>query len=67
MVKVVTIVVALGLTVAIGLWSKSSAVNGSPTVQTISIQELHALAHLEGLPIQHFEDKSVIYPALAEK
>ena len=61
------LLVALGIVGDIVLWSKSPAVKGSPTVQTMSIQDIHALAHMENVPIQEFEDYSLIYPALAQR
>ncbi len=67
MAKIAVGAVALGVAGAIMLWSKSPAVDGSSSVEMISPQELHALAHIEGLPIQHFEDSSLIFPALAKK
>jgi hypothetical protein len=30
------------------------------------LAELHALAHQEGLPIQHFEDESLVFTAQEE-
>jgi hypothetical protein len=59
-------VVALGIVGALLGWSSSEAVIGSPPSH-ISIQEMHALAHLEGLPVQHFEDAGVSYPVVAQK
>jgi len=32
----------------------------------MSIQDLHALAHQEGLPIQQFEDESFVFTAQKE-
>jgi hypothetical protein len=65
MMKIAMFVGALGIAGVIVLWSKSPAVQVSPSAQSISIQELHALAHLEGLPVQHFEDQSFVYVAEA--
>jgi hypothetical protein len=65
MMKIAMLVAALGVAGAIVLWSKSPAVHVSPSAQSISIQELHALAHLEGLPIQHFEDQTFVFVAEA--
>jgi len=66
MMKIAMLVVALGIAGVIVLWSKSPAVHVlSPSAQSISIQELHALAHLEGLPIQHFEDQTFVFVAEA--
>ena len=67
MLNFAMLLVALGIVGGIVLWSKSPAVKGSPTVQTMSIQEVHALAHMESLPIQEFEDHSLIYPAVAQR
>jgi len=66
MAKLSTLVVALAALSAIVLWGKSPAANRSPNADRISPQELHALAHLEGLPL-HYEDQSLIYPARAEQ
>jgi hypothetical protein len=67
MAKLFTLVVALAAVSAVMLWSNSPAGNRSPDADRISPQELHALAHLEGLPIQDYEDQSVIHPARAER
>ena len=32
-----------------------------PSAATISIWEMHNLAHLENLPVQHFEDQSLVF------
>jgi hypothetical protein len=45
MMKIAMLVVALGIAGAIVLWSMSPTVHVSPSAQSISIQELHALAH----------------------
>jgi hypothetical protein len=65
MAKIVTLVVALAFAGGGVLWAISPTVERSATVQSISIQELHALAHLDALPIQHFEDMSITH-SLAE-
>jgi hypothetical protein len=49
MMKTAMFVVAVGIAGAIVLWSMSPTVHVSPSAQSISIQELHALAHLEAL------------------
>ena len=67
MAKLSTLVVALAAVISIMLWSNPPAGNRSPDVDRISPQELHALAHLEGLSIQNHEDQSLIYPARAEQ
>jgi hypothetical protein len=60
-------VITLGIVVGMMLWLKSPALDGSPTAHSMSIQELHMLAHLENLPIQEIDDQSLIYPALAQQ
>jgi hypothetical protein len=35
-----------------------------PAMQIASFQELHALAHQENLPVQHFHDLTLIFTAL---
>jgi len=57
------------LTIAAGavLWMQSPAVNGSPTGQTISMQEAYVRAHLEGFPVQEFENQALIYPTVAQR
>jgi hypothetical protein len=65
--KIALTLVALGIACSIVLWSKSPVINASPTAQTISIQEIHALVRHEDLPVQQFEDQSLIYPALAQQ
>jgi hypothetical protein len=67
MIKTSILLVALGIAGGIVLWSKSPAVTASPPSQSISIQEMHALAHVGSLPVQQFEDQSLIYPALEKK
>jgi hypothetical protein len=68
MVKIgVVAVVALGIVGVLLGWS-GSLVGGEPaTSQMISIQEIHALAHVKGLPVEHFEETSVSYPIVAQK
>jgi len=67
MAKIVTLVVALGFVTGTLLWAMSPTVRGTPTARSISIQELHAVAHLDGLPIQDFDDMSFIYTAANNK
>jgi uncharacterized membrane protein YgdD (TMEM256/DUF423 family) len=67
MLKTTALVVALGAAGAIALSLQMAAVKNSASEPTISPQEVHALAHLEGLPVQHFEDQSLIFPTLAKK
>jgi hypothetical protein len=66
MMKIAMFFITLGVAGVIVLWWKSPAVQVSPRAQSISIQELHALAHLEGLPIQHFEDQTFVFVAEAQ-
>jgi hypothetical protein len=62
-------ILAIGLGLAFGLfWPNSdnklateAAVLRAPAPATISIWEMHNLAHLENLPVQHFEDQSVVF------
>jgi hypothetical protein len=65
MMKIAMFVVALGIAGVIVLSSRSPAVHVSPSAQSISIQESHARAHLEGLLVQHFEDRTLVYVAEA--
>jgi hypothetical protein len=65
--KIVLPLVALGSACCIVLWSKSPAIDASSRAQRISIQEIHALVHPEDLPVQQFEDQSLIYPAPAQQ
>jgi len=67
MLKITLLAVTLGIAGAIALSSQIPAVKETARAPTISPQEIHALAHLHGLPIQHFEDHSLIYPTLAKK
>jgi hypothetical protein len=67
MAKLSTLIVALAAVSALMLWSNSPSDNSSPNANRISPQELHALAHLEGLSIQDHEDQSLIYPTRAEQ
>jgi hypothetical protein len=43
------------------LATEAVAVSRAPAPATISIWEMHNLAHLENLPVQSFEDQSVIF------
>ena len=63
MAKSVMLVVALAAAGGAVLWTMSPTLKGSQAAQSISIQELHALAHVDALPVQHFEDMSVIHTA----
>jgi hypothetical protein len=65
--KIAAIVVGLGVLAVIVSGPKSPAVNGSPSAQTISVLQLHATINPDGLPIQRFEDQSLIYPIDAQK
>jgi hypothetical protein len=67
MTKIAALVVGLGILAAIMLGLKSPAVNGSPSAQTISVLELHAAIKPDQLPIERFEDQSLIYPIDAQK
>jgi hypothetical protein len=67
MTKIAALVVGLGVLAAILLGPKSPAVNGSPSAQTISVLELHVATNQDGLPIQRFEDQSLIYPIDEQK
>jgi hypothetical protein len=64
MSKIAMLVIALGIA-ATGfvMWWNAPELKGRPTAQGISIQELHALAHQEGLPVQQFEDESLVFTA----
>jgi hypothetical protein len=67
MPKIIALVVALGFVIGALLWAMSPTVRGTPTAQSISIQELHAVAHLDALPIDDFDDMSVVYTAANNK
>jgi|tagenome__1003787_1003787.scaffolds.fasta_scaffold20614267_2 hypothetical protein len=63
-------VAAAGLAaVAVGVWLNSAGNSATeissvtkPTASTaISFWEIHSQAHLESLPIQQFEDQSVVF------
>ena len=43
------------------LATETLAVSRAPAPAAISIWEMHNLAHLENLPVQSFEDQSVIF------
>jgi hypothetical protein len=60
----------VGAVLSLGLIAMALA--GSRTAETeiisrqphaLSFQELHALAHLENLPIQHVEDQTLVFAA----
>ena len=60
------IAMTAAIVVAGSMWARGNGQpSGSARAQAISIQELHALVHLDALPIQHFGDQSLVYPALA--
>jgi hypothetical protein len=67
MTKIAALVVGSGALAVIMSGRKSPAVNGSPSAQTISVLELHATINPDRLPIQRFEDQSLIYPTGAQK
>jgi hypothetical protein len=65
--KIVLPLLALGIASCIVLVSKSPTIDASSRAQRISIQEIHALVHPEDLPVQQFEDQSLIYLAPAQQ
>jgi hypothetical protein len=67
MIKISLVLVSLGIAAAIVLWPKSPAVTATPTAPSISIQELHRLIPLHGLPVQQLEDQSLVYSGSAEQ
>jgi hypothetical protein len=67
MPKTVTLVAALAVVAAALLWAVSPTVTGTATAESVSVQELHALAHLDALPIQDFDDMSVVYTVAKTK
>ena len=60
MTKTAMLVIVLGIAVGFVLWAFVPEIKGRSTAN-ISIQELHALAHQEGLPVQQFEDQSLVF------
>jgi hypothetical protein len=67
MAKIAVIaVVSLAIAGALLGWSRPPSGPG-PVASQISIQELHALAHLEGLPVQQVEEAGISYPVVAQK
>src|ERR1700737_5419135 len=65
--KIRLFLVSLGIAAAIVLWPKSPAVTATPTAPSISIQELHRLIPLHGLPVQQLEDQGLVYSGSADK
>ncbi len=64
MSKIAMLVVTLGIAAAgFVMWWTAPELTGRPTAQGISIQDLHSLAHQEGLPVQQFEDDSFVFTA----
>jgi hypothetical protein len=68
--RVALVIAALGLAVAFvsflpsqkdDVTAGSIAVSAAPASARISIWEIHNLAHLEFLPVQQFEDQSVVF------
>jgi hypothetical protein len=67
MFKIAILLIGLAIVAGIVLWSKSPTVDAVTTTQGMSFAEMHARAHLESLPVQEFEDQSLIYPVLAQR
>ena len=66
--KLIGVAAAGLIAVAIGFWLNSatsqSVTEGSVSKATttgISIWEIHNLAHVEFLPVQHFDDQSLVF------
>jgi hypothetical protein len=64
------IIAALGLALGFAIFSPthnnelttaSMAVSATSAAPAISIWEMHGLAHLENLPVDHFEDHSLVF------
>jgi hypothetical protein len=67
MIKIAVVAVVALCIAGVGMgWSRSPVAVGSPAAQ-ISIQQIHALAHLKGLPVLQFEESGVSYPVVAQK
>jgi hypothetical protein len=61
--KIIGVAAAGLIAVAIGFWL-NSATSQSVTESSatgISIWEIHNLAHVEFLPVQHFDDQSLVF------
>jgi hypothetical protein len=65
-------ILAVAIAVGFAFWPNSNdsfavgtvatvAVSAPRTPARISIWEIHSLAHLENLPVQNFEDQSLIF------
>jgi hypothetical protein len=61
MTKTAMLVIVSGIAVGFVLWAFAPEIKGQSTAPNISIQELHALAHQKGLPVQQFEDQSLVF------
>ena len=59
-------VAALIVVAATVLWTRSSSIELS-TAAMPSLQELHAVANVNKLPVQEIEDQSLVYPTLAKR
>ena len=67
MFKIAILLFGLAIVAAIVLWPKPPAVDEVTTTQGISFADMHARAHLESLPVQEFEDQSLVYPVVAQR
>jgi len=64
MAKIVVVLAYAGASV---VWGMLPSLKGTPNLQRMSIQELHALAHVDALPVQQFEHMSVIHTSAENK
>jgi len=68
--RIPVLIVALGLILSFVItWPTSKdnvtaeigAASAAPATAAISIWEIHSLAHLENLPVDHLEDHSLVF------
>ena len=68
--RLTLVIAVLGLALGLAIFSPSHnnelttasmAVSAAPAAPAISIWEMHGLAHLENLPVDDFEDHSLVF------
>lgn len=68
MIKTVLVLASAAAVVIMVLWPKQPpAITAAPMAPSISIQEVHAIATMSKLPVQQFEDQSVVFSGAGEQ
>ena len=55
------VAIGFGLNSATSRSTTETSVSKATTTPAISIREIHNLAHIEFLPVQHIEDQSLVF------